>query len=127
MRTYHPQKSAQRGVILIEALVAILIFSVGVLAIVGLQANMIKNTADAKYRSEASYLAQARIGQMWADSGNLTTYLETNTDISAFLPNGRRSVTQPTPGEFQVTVTWLQPGPNETTHNFTTTVRITGG
>ncbi len=123
----HPSQSAQRGVVLIEALVAILIFSVGILAIVGLQANMIKNTAEAKYRSEASYIAQARIGQMWADPANLASYVETDTDISALLPNGTRTVTQPTPGEFQVTVTWLKPGADETRHNFTTTARITGG
>ena len=111
----HPQQSVQRGVVLIEALVAILIFSVGILAIVGLQANMIKNTAEAKYRSEASYIA------------NLASYVETDTDISALLPSGTRTVTQPTPGEFQVTVTWLKPGADETRHNFTTTARITGG
>jgi len=123
----HPSQLAQRGVVLIEALVSILIFSVGILAIVGLQAAMIKNTAEAKYRSEASYIAQARIGQMWADPANLATYLETDTDISGLLPSGKRTVTQPNPGEFQVTVTWQKPGEDEVRHNFTTTVRITGG
>ena len=120
------RKSAQEGVMLIEAMVAILIFSIGVLAIVGLQATMIKNTADSKYRSEASYIAQARIGQMWADPENAGTYVETNTNIDSLLPNGRRTVTQPVPGQFIVTVTWQVPG-NATANNFTTNVRITGG
>lgn len=129
MHTPSSLKPAQQGVVLIEVLVSILIFSVGVLAIVGLQANMIKNTADAQYRSEASYIAQARIGQMWADPANVGSYIESNTDISTLLPGGTRTVSQPTPptGQFTVTVTWLQPGPNQTTHNYTTTVRITGG
>lgn len=127
MHTPNDARPAQRGVVLIEALVAILIFSVGILAVVGLQAAMIKNTAEAKYRSEASYIAQARVGQMWADPANLADYLETDTDISALLPGGTRTVTQPTPGEFMVTVTWLKPGDNETRHNFTTTARISGG
>jgi len=118
---------SQQGVVLLEVLIAILIFSIGVLAIVGLQANMIQNTAEAKYRSEASYIAQVRIGQMWADPANLATYLETNTDISALLPAGTRTVTQPSPGQFTVTVTWQAPGANSTAHNFTTTARITGG
>ena len=117
----------QEGVVLLETLVAILIFSVGVLAIVGLQAAMVKNVAEAKFRSEASYIAQARIGQIWADPTNAATYLETNTDISTQLPSGTRSVTQPTAGQFVVTVTWQQPGPNQPVRNFTTTVRITGG
>jgi type IV pilus assembly protein PilV len=127
VHTLAPGKSAQQGVVLIEVLVAILIFSIGVLAIVGLQATMVKNTADVKYRADASYIAQTRIGLMWADPGNLAGFLESNTDISDLLPNGTRTVTQPNPGEFVVTVTWLQPGAGQTTHNYTTTVRITGG
>jgi type IV pilus assembly protein PilV len=129
MHTPAALKPAQHGVILIEVLVSILIFSVGVLAIVGLQANMIQNTAEAIYRSEASYIAQSRIGDMWADPVKTAAggFLEANTDISALLPGATRTVTQPTPGEFTVTVTWLAPGPNQTTHNFTTTVRISGG
>lgn len=126
MRQSPPLKSAQHGAVLIEAMVAILIFSLGVLAIVGLQANMIKNVDDAKYRSEASYIAQSLIARMWADPDNLATYIQTDTDISTLLPSGKQTVTQPAPGQFTVTVTWLQPGPGATTHNYTTTARITG-
>jgi type IV pilus assembly protein PilV len=122
-----PAPAMQRGVVMIEVMVAILIFSVGVLAIVGLQATMIKATADAKYRSDANYIAQSRIGQIWADAANAGTYVETATDISAMLPSGTRTVTQVSPGQFTVTVTWQQPGPNPVTHNFTTTALVTGG
>lgn len=120
-------KSAQQGVVLLEALVAILIFSMGVLALVGLQAAMIKNTSDSKFRSEASFIAQQRIGMMWSDPANaaLGAYLEANTDISGLLPNGTRSVIQPIVGQFVVTVTWQQPGQPQ--HNFTTTASIAGG
>src|SRR5665647_338907 len=76
---YQGKPAQQQGVVLLEALVAILIFSMGVLALVGLQAAMVKNTSDSKYRSEASFIAQQRIGMMWADSGNLADYVETNT------------------------------------------------
>lgn len=125
----HRQASGrpQEGVVLIEVLIAILIFSVGVLAIVGLQATMIKSTADAKYRADASYIAQARIGEMWADPANAINKVEANTDISALLPAGRRTVAQVAAGQYQVTVTWQQPGPDATTRNFTTTAFITGG
>jgi type IV pilus assembly protein PilV len=118
-------KSAQQGVVLLEALVAILIFSMGVLALVGLQAAMIKNTSDSKYRSEASFIAQQRIGMIWSDPDNALTYLEAGTDISTVLPSGTRTVTQPAAGQFVVTVTWQQPG--QPLHNFTTTASIAGG
>jgi len=127
MHKTSPLKSAQQGVVLLEAMIAILIFSMGVLAIVGLQASMIKNTADSKYRADAGFIAQQRIGLMWSDAGNLASYLETNTDISTLLPGGTRTVTQPVAGQFTVTITWQQPGAGETQHNFTTTARITGG
>jgi len=117
--------SAQQGVVLLEALIAILIFSMGVLALVGLQAAMIKNTSDSKYRSEASFIAQQRIGMMWSDPDNVLTYLENNTDISTLLPSGTRTVSQPAAGQFIVTVTWQQPGQPQ--HNFTTTATIAGG
>lgn len=54
----------QRGVMLFEALTSILIFSIGILAIVGLQVNSIKLASDAKYRADASFLANQYIGEM---------------------------------------------------------------
>jgi len=50
---------------LLEGLISILLFSIGILAIVGLQATSIKISGDAKYRSDASLLANQLIGQMW--------------------------------------------------------------
>jgi type IV pilus assembly protein PilV len=52
---------------LLESFIAILIFSMGILAIVGMQASAIKNSADAKYRSEASLLANELLGKMWVN------------------------------------------------------------
>ncbi len=139
-------KSAQRGVVLIEAMIAILLFSMGVLAIVGLQAVMVKNVADSKYRSEAGYIAQQVIGQMWLfdpkDPGyalQIEPFLTPNVDISSLLPGGKRTVSQPTTGHFTVVVGWTAPGEDpaddDTTppcfmavaHCFTTTASITGG
>lgn len=119
-----PLKSVQQGIVLLEAMIAILIFSIGVLALIGLQAAMIKNTSEAQFRSEANYIAQQRIGRMWADPDNLVIYLESNTDISAILPGGSRTTAQ-SGVQYTVTINWQQPG--ETPHNFTTTASITGG
>ena len=59
---------AQRGAYLLEALVGILIFSFGVLGIVGLQAQSIRFTNDSEIRAEAVYLANSLISQMWTDN-----------------------------------------------------------
>ena len=58
----------QRGMLLIEGLIAILVFSLGVLAMVGMQAQSIAHTSQAKYRVDAAFLANKLIAQMWADT-----------------------------------------------------------
>lgn len=71
---------AQRGAMLLEALIGILIFSMGILALVGLQAVSLKNTAEAKSRSDAAFLANQIIGQMWADNpASLAAYAHNAT------------------------------------------------
>ncbi len=124
MRVINATHAAQRGVVVLESLIAILIFSMGILAIVGLQAAMVKSTTDSKVRSEASFIAQQRIGQMWADQANLANYVGIE-DISSRLPGGTLQVEQPAVGQFRVTVRWHQPG--EAEHTFMTIASITGG
>ena len=63
-----PAPARQRGVMLLEAMIAILIFSTGLLAVAGLQAAAAANVADTQFRSEASLLADSILGQMYADS-----------------------------------------------------------
>jgi type IV pilus assembly protein PilV len=155
LKNRRQHRSVQQGVALLEALVAILLFSMGVLAVVGLQAAMIKNASDSKFRSDASYIAQQWIGKMWADPdpANVDNWTIDNTstyyDISSYLPNGKRTVTRlsqcsvPAPGcmdpvagcvtsldtnncPFVITFTWQQPGRSEQ-HTFSTTFNIAGG
>jgi type IV pilus assembly protein PilV len=57
---------AQGGSALLEALIAILVFSFGVLGLIGILAASIRATNDARYRAEAANLANALIGDMWA-------------------------------------------------------------
>ena len=105
------QKSAQRGVVLIEAMVAILLFAVGVLAIAGLQATMIDNTASSKYRAVASYIAQQRIGMMWADPTGTSVGLYSGDFNVAELPSGTMNVAIPVAGgPYVIRVGWTAPG-----------------
>jgi type IV pilus assembly protein PilV len=67
------QLKAQRGVMLLEALAAILIFSVGILAVVGLQAASIKQATSAEFRSIAALQANDLISRMWASDHTAAT------------------------------------------------------
>lgn len=119
------KKSTQSGAILLEALIAIVIFSMGILAVAGLQATMIRNTTDANYRAEATYIAQQTIGLMWADPKNLASYEdEAGSDISS-LPNGKLFISRPNSNEqVRVTVRWQLEGGEQ--HQVVTNARITG-
>jgi type IV pilus assembly protein PilV len=83
----------ERGASLIEGMVAILIFSIGILGLMALLGASIKNTTDAQYRSEASYLANSVIAKMRLhDAGTVTAdfaspggaqYLQWLADVAA--------------------------------------------
>ncbi len=78
---------AQSGVMLIEALIALLIFSLGVLGIVGLQSTATKISGDARYRSEAALMANELIGKMWTGDrtpATLRTAYDSSIDGPAF-------------------------------------------
>jgi type IV pilus assembly protein PilV len=64
----------QKGATLLEALIGILMFSVGILALVGMQALAIKQMTDAKYRSDAGFFSNEIIGHMWVNRGSLASY-----------------------------------------------------
>lgn len=66
--------TSQRGFALIEALVSIAIFSFALIGLVSLQSVAIASSIDAKYRSDASYLANQIIGAVWADRANIAAY-----------------------------------------------------
>jgi len=78
MRRPLPLRGAEKGVMLIEALIAILIFSIGILAVVGMQGVAIKNVTESRSRSEAAFLAGELLAQMWMDQ-NISPATQINT------------------------------------------------
>lgn len=104
--------SMQQGSVLIEAMVALVIFSMGVLALVGLQSAMIKNSSDNRYRAEAQLIAQTHIANMMAYGGDAANYI-TQVDkdkIKSQLPNGTLTFSALTNTMVTVTVGWQVPG-----------------
>jgi type IV pilus assembly protein PilV len=68
-------KTYQSGIIFLEALIGILIFSMGILSLVAMQSASINVVADAQYRIEAVNAANQLLAQMWVnvDRTNPTT------------------------------------------------------
>ena len=138
-------RHTQTGAFLLEALISILIFSLGILGVVGLQAQAIRFTNDSEYRAEAVYLANSLISQMWGDkrdtlkanydsaSGGLK-YPTFQADVHSRMvgalfpiepvvkvdtPDLPAAVTK-TSSVVQVQIFWQLPG-EPTAHNYTTT------
>ncbi len=123
-RNNHFVISRQQGSVLVEAMVAILLFSIGVLAVVGLQSAMVKNTSESIFRADAAYIAQKRIGQLWTTPDNLPLDGTSSVSATTELPSGNITVAR-SGVQFTVTVSWQQPGGDP--HSFTTSASISGG
>jgi type IV pilus assembly protein PilV len=108
---------------LIEALLGILIFSIGILAMLGMQTVAMQATIDAKYRSEAGYLTNQIIGTIWVDRANLDSYDTADGSGNDKLTAWRTEVARLLPGvsdnppaidvtghTVTVTVKWKRPG-----------------
>ena len=129
----------QSGVALLEALVGILIFSIGILAMMGLQAQAIRNTVESKYRNEAAYLANQIIGQMWVDRANLAAYdttsgaaqnmIDWRNKVAATLPRvtpgGTNSPNIAVAGtQVTVQVFWQMPGTSSVQRSYTVVAQV---
>lgn len=150
-----PAPARQRGIMLIEALVAIAIFSFAILGIVGLQATAIRAVRDADYRAKASLFADQLVGRMWADRFNVPTYA-LNAGVTQTCPAGGNQSGNPAIAEWlegitdldnpgalpgaaglqqkvlvsadntvTLTLCWQAPQ-DESPHNFTLTTQIRG-
>jgi type IV pilus assembly protein PilV len=135
----------QRGSFLLEALVAILIVAFGILGLVGLQARVLQQVDDAQFRSEAVFMTNALIGQMWttpyasmaaefgSTPGTGVRYTEFRDWVQQRLPgaSGQDPVVTVTPRvggpgtDVEITVFWKPPGEISTAyHQFQATATI---
>lgn len=70
----------QKGSILLEGMISIMIFSFGLLGIAGYQAAMIKQTSNIQYRLQASLLVSSAMGEMEANPTLVSCYKATCPD-----------------------------------------------
>lgn len=103
-----PKPINERGIALLEALIAILIFSLGILGLIGLQANATRATSAAKFRVDAGQLVAQRMADLWVDSSNLANY-EGSENVGNVLPQGTLTTTV-VGNRVTIVATWTIPG-----------------
>ena len=128
----------QDGSALIEVLVAILIFSFGILGLVGLQGAMVRNQTDAKFRTDAAFLATEFVGLVATDQANYANYVTSAGTACTYtkcadwvrkvgngLPDGKATVAYVaggTGGAYTITLSWTMP--DGTRHQFVSATSV---
>jgi type IV pilus assembly protein PilV len=148
---HHAPNQKQRGLTLIEVLVAVVVISIGLLGVAALHLTSLRNSFDANIRSRAALLADDIADRMRANptaAGNDaylvamgsvptgTTQAELDiqrwkTDVG-LLPNGDGSITSATVGGitlYTITIQWQErdhsgESPDDTTTTFATQTGI---
>jgi len=135
------RRTPQRGFALLEVLISVLLFSIGIVAIVGVVATSTRAATDARYRAEAVNLADSLVADIWntapaqldAQFGSGGTKLAAwRTKTATLMPPTSGTSLQldiAQPGlslqsrSIVVTVSWQLPGATEV-HSYVTTAQI---
>lgn len=102
---------------MLEVLVAIVIFSFGILELVRLQTAMTRAQGSAKFRADAVHLAEDAVALLLTDKPNLAKYdadlcathprcAEWVARVTRTIPQGDGSIEVGSAGAVKVTVTW---------------------
>jgi len=123
----------QQGVALLEVLVSLLLFSLGILGLIGLQARAVSFSIDAEDRNRASLLANDVASAMWLQR---TVTIDTTEDSPlqkrardpglGGLPNGVLTVTPVagTANSADIQITWVAPSRKDDARVLTTRVTL---
>jgi len=120
-RSGRAPQGAQRGSALIEALIAIVLFGIGIVSLVRVLGTAVRDAGDVEFRSVAAAVADTTIARMWVDRSNLASYVVSNATL-ADLPGGTQTVTV-NGNIVTVTINWQPPGTAAArTHTVTATL-----
>jgi type IV pilus assembly protein PilV len=132
-------RHASNGFALIEVMVSVLLFAIGILGLVGLQASMMQAQTASKVRADAANLADELTAIIWSDMNNIAAYTAAGcagnarcngwlTKLPNVLPGGTlqtltidlggTSITNQDYGLITITLNWTLP--NGGTHTYTT-------
>lgn len=125
----HPRSRSRvarrRGFAMLEALVGGLIFSIGVLGLISLQARMTQTQTVSQFRGDATYLSDELFGLLWSDRANLASYAtagcpgyprcaDWSAKVGRSLPGGTPAVTvNAATGLVNVSITWTTRSGNQ--------------
>ena len=131
MKTLHDPRRRAQGASMIEVLIVILLFSFGLIGMIGLQARAVQASVSAEDSTRAALLANEMASAMWGantvslPAATLTAWNTLVGDAAVRgLPNGVGAVSV-TGNVATITITWRAPHEAATvSHNYTTQVQL---
>ncbi len=128
----------KNGFLLIESLVAIIVFSISIVSIIGFQNSVLQLTADTYNRTIANSLAESITGQINIDKANIIKYINTDKTyvgynnweklVTTSLPKANMNLpiisADIIPGgtKINITIFWMNPFDNVVSSYVTSTV-----
>jgi type IV pilus assembly protein PilV len=111
-----PREHAQRGIALLEALIAILVFTFGILGLIGLEASAISSAVDSDDRNRAALFASEIASTMWLNGTTVVSAAQLTTWNTAIadptqtgVANGTLAIAPVASNSADITITWKAP------------------
>jgi type IV pilus assembly protein PilV len=121
-------KKSQHGSILLESLISVLLFTIGVIGLMSVAATSTSLVGQSKYRNDASNLVGELVAGMWIDPQPPLTFDQTawQARVASALPNGVgiANVDVATGTKVDILVTWDDLKVSGMTHKYATTVEV---
>ena len=123
----------QRGVAMLESMIAVVILSIGLIGTLALQARTVVAMSDATLRAEATMAAERLIAQMFNDQANINDYVVAGgtsvpTRLEPWLASTRTAIPGATVSvtiaagatasyrQVDIVISWTRKGSNANTH-----------
>lgn len=99
------KKSKQKGIFIVDAMIGLIIFTIGVLGILKFQGETIVATSQSQYRITASFLADSLINSMWLERDKVATFTSNNPSYNNWLTQVNNNLPGSLTNEPVVTIT----------------------
>lgn len=116
---------AQQGSFIIESLISVVIFAIGLISMIGLATQALNQVTQTKARNDASYLAGELVGDMWVSASAPNAFNTTawQARVASTLPSGLATVTV-TGTQVDITITWTDSKNDGVRHQYQTSTQI---
>lgn len=105
-------RKTQTGSSLLESLISVVLFAMGIIALISVSAQSLNQVGQSKYRNDASYLVGELIGEIWASGAATPAAFGAageaawESRVAATLPGGTATLDHTNDPQVDIVVSW---------------------